>query len=83
MNDSSVAPYADLFVFPDVYLVDPGGKILNTGLCYVCATPNGEKDHAAPDGWPLPCPTGITRDEADDIRRARGEKVPDWRTESP
>lgn len=75
---------ADLVIALDQLLVDEyeptapdqTAKVLDTGRCYICGTGNFEGDHLNEHGWPRACPTGLTRAEADAIRRARGEQIP-------
>jgi hypothetical protein len=54
----------------------PGVFIYDTGKCYICGESNYAPSHMDSSNlFSKACPTGITRAEADFIRRERGEHV--------
>lgn len=47
----------------------PGHVIFDTSLCYICGQSNYAVSHQDANGFPTRCPLGITREQADAIRR--------------
>jgi hypothetical protein len=49
--------------------ISPGEWVFDTGLCYLCGQSNYAASHCDANGFPTRCPLGITREQADAIRR--------------
>jgi hypothetical protein len=76
-----VVPFGQLHITEPVYVLGQFNPVdtfttIDTTLCYICGRSNFDPPHLDADGWAIPCPTRLTRERADDVRRARGETVP-------
>ena len=47
--------------------------MLDTSRCSICGTSNYEGEHVTSQGWPIACPSGLTRTAADRIREEHGD----------